>query len=124
MDKQTALARLKAMVAYDSAPTLSVDELDTLLTMYKTVDSAGLAPTEDDYVETWDLNRAAAEGWRWKAGKMAAAYDFQADGASYNRSQIVAMCEKMAAQYARKSAGSIPVFAAIAAAYPDEDDDE
>jgi hypothetical protein len=124
MDKTTAWARLRAMTAADSAPTLAADELEALLALNQLADSAGRAPTETDYVPTWDLNRAAAEGWRWKAGKLAgSAYDFTADGSTFNRSQMVAQCERMAAQCARKIAGSAVVFAPIAAAYPVEEED-
>ena len=121
MDIATAQARLKGMTAADSAPVLSADELAALLSSVATADSAGRVPTDTDWVPTYDLNRAACEGWRWKAGKLAGAYDFQADGASYNRSQMLAHCEKMAAQYARGVVGSVPVYAAIAAAYPEEE---
>lgn len=123
MDKTTAWARLRAMTAADSAPTLAADELEALLAMSRLADSAGLAPSETDWVPTYDLNRAAAEGWRWKLGKLAGtAYDFTADGATFNRSQMVAHCKEMIAQYQRKLAGSAVVFAPIAAAYPVEDD--
>lgn len=123
MDTETALTRLAAMTAATTAPTLTDTELEALLTAHQVVDSAGLGPTEDDYVPTWDLNRAAAEGWRWKAARLAMAYDFQADGATYNRSQMLAMCEKMITQYQRRIYGSVPVYAPIAAAYPVEDED-
>jgi hypothetical protein len=124
MDKTTAWARLRAMTAADSAPVLSADELEALLAMCRLADSAGLAPAETDWVPTYDLNRAAAEGWRWKAGKLAgSAYDFTADGATFNRSQMVAHCERMVTQYQRKLAGSAVVYAPLAAAYPLADED-
>ena len=123
MDIATARARLKSMVAADSASVLSADELSSLLSSVALMDSAGRVPTDTDWVPTYDLNRAAVEGWRWKAAKLIGAYDFQADGASYSRSQMLAHCEKMAAQYARGLVGSVPVFSALAAAYPSEDED-
>lgn len=49
---------------------------------------------------SFDVNAAAAEVWRMKAGHYAAAYDISADGQSLRRSQIIAHCQAMAAQYA------------------------
>ncbi len=109
MNYAQALARLEAMTAAQSAPTLSTDELAMLLESSRVVDATGLAPTAAGYTSTWDLNRAAVEGWRWKAGKVAGSFDFNADGASFNRSQVLAHCEKMIAQYQRRIAGSVPV---------------
>lgn len=122
MEQATARARLKAMTAADSAPVLSADELSSLLSLSTTLDAAGRAPTDTAWVETYDLNRAAAEGWRWKAAKLAAAYDFTADGATYNRSQAVEQCQKMVAQYAGRVVSSIPVYAALAVQYPEDDE--
>ena len=122
MNRAQALARLRVMVEADAAPVLSDDELELLLDGVKVADSAGLPPTDASWSETYDLNRAACEGWRYKAGKVAGSFDFQADGASYSRSQMLEMCHKMVAQYQRKVAGSIPVYAPIAAAYPVEDE--
>jgi hypothetical protein len=123
MDTATARARLRAMVAADAAPVLSADEIDSLLSIGSLADSAGNAPSSTDWTPTYDLNRAATEGWRWKAGKVAGSFDFQADGAQYNRSQMLDMCHKMAAQYQRRVVGSVPVYAPIAATYPVEDDE-
>ncbi len=80
-----------------------------LLDSSRVVDATGLAPTAAGYKLTWDLNRAAAEGWRWKAGKVAGAFDFNADGASFNRSQVLTQCEKMVVQYQRRIGGSLPL---------------
>jgi hypothetical protein len=110
MDTEQAWTRLKAMTAADSAPVLSPDEIELLLTMHRLADAAGVAPGAEGWVPTWDLNRAALEGWRWKAGKAAGSFDFQADGASYNRSQILEHCERMIAQYRRRANSSPPLF--------------
>lgn len=61
------------------------------------------------WVPTWDLNHAAAEGWRWKAAKVATEFDFSTDGQSFKRDQQRAACLEMAAQYANKTAVSIPI---------------
>lgn len=66
---------------------------------------AGLAP----WSPTWDLNAAAAEGWRWKAAKVSARYDFDGDGQRFSRSQLLKHCLAMAGEYARKVVQSVPV---------------
>lgn len=53
---------------------------------------------------TYNLRAAAAEIWQRKAGHAAKGYDFSADGAKYDRSQIYEHCLKMAEQY-RDTAG-------------------
>ncbi len=109
MNRGQAWARLKAMTAADSTPVLSADELDLLLDMHRTADASGVAPGATGWVGTWDLNRAACEGWKWKAAKVAGNFTFSADGATFNRSEILANCERMIAQYSRRSAVSLPL---------------
>lgn len=67
-------------------------------------DADGLAPDEDGWVETFDLNRTASQIWIEKAGALAGSYDVNADGGSYSRSQKHANAVKMAGYYASRSA--------------------
>jgi hypothetical protein len=115
-----AQTRLKAMTASSAAPALSDTEIAALLSLASLADSGGLAPADASWIPTYDFNRAAAEGWRWKAAKAAAGYGFTADGATYQREQIMDHCNKMIAQYQRKIASSAFVYAPLAAAYPAE----
>lgn len=69
---------------------------------------AGLAP----WTPTFDLNAAAAEGWRWKAGKVAAVYSYSIEGQSAQRAQMHAQCLEQAARYAKRVIRSVPVRAA------------
>ena len=55
--------------------------------------------SEDAWTPAYDLYAAAAEGWRWKAGKIADAFDFSTDQQSFDRSQKVKHCMDMAAKY-------------------------
>ncbi len=56
---------------------------------------------------SYDLNAAAAAGWReWMATK-AGLYQFSADGASYNRAQWFQHCAEMANYYDRLSKPSV-----------------
>ncbi len=118
-----ALGRLRSMTAADTAPVLSDAQLTELLALSRLADSAGEAPLSALWLPSYDLNRGAAEGWRWKAAAVTGAYDFTADGATYNRSQMREACEKQAAQYARRVVTSAFVAAPLAAAYPAEDED-
>jgi len=117
MTEADALARLKVMLDYSAQPTLSELEVGYLLIMCKLADSAGRMPSDAAWVPTWDLNRGAAEGWRWKASKAAAAmYDFSADGASYSRSQIAEHCRQQALAYQRKIVAAMQVPSSLTAA--------
>lgn len=107
MTETEALARLEHMLAYDSDPALTADDVEALLALSAVTDSNGLAPSDPSWTPTWDLNRGAAEGWRWKAAKAASRFDFQADGASYNRSKVMEQCERMAEQYRRRITNNI-----------------
>lgn len=57
--------------------------------------------------QTWDLRRAAAEGWRWKAGKAAEKYDFSSDVHSLKRDQLHEHCLEMVALYEKGTIGSV-----------------
>lgn len=102
MTEAEALARLERMTAASEEPVLSSEELTDLLNLSKTVDSWGVAPGEDGWSPSWDLNRGAAEGWRWKAAKVASRFQFTTDGASYHREQVMQHCERMSLTYRRK----------------------
>jgi hypothetical protein len=66
----------------------------------KIPDTAGNAPSATAYTDTYDLYRAAAEGWRQKAGMVAEEFDFEAEGGSFSRSQKYRNYLAMAARYA------------------------
>lgn len=67
----------------------------------------------EDFGTTWaptfDLDAAAARGWRLKAGKAAGRFDFAEDGQQFTRSQIMAHCAAMAATFDADSAGTLSV---------------
>lgn len=100
MDRATATTLLANKVAASSRPALEPADLLALLALYATADSSGRLPSDEGWVGTWNLNAAAAEGWRWKAGKVAGDFTFSADDGTYNKAQVLAHCEAMAAQFA------------------------
>lgn len=61
------------------------------------------------WTPTYDLNAAAAEGWRWKAAKVAGEFDFNTDQQDFSRSQKHAACLAMAEHYQKRVSGSIKV---------------
>lgn len=102
MDEDTARDRLKSMVGWDQTPTLDAEQVEALLDYARRIDSSGIAPTATGWTATFDLNSAAAEGWRWKAAKVAGEFNFGADGQTFDRSQMSEMCLGMADRYQRR----------------------
>lgn len=105
MDRAGALARLTEMVAADQRPALSAESVGRLLDDFRVRDRDGNLVTDPGYVETWNLNAAAAEGWRRKAALVAGDFTFSADDASYSKGDVLANMEKMVAMYAAKDVG-------------------
>lgn len=103
MTLQEATDRLALLVASVEEPILSPANLADLLVLSKRVDEKGLLPTEVGWVPTFDLNAAACEGWRRKAGLASAGYNFTASGKAFARSDIVKHCLDMSKEYAKKS---------------------
>lgn len=56
----------------------------------------------DNWVNTYDFDAAAAEGWRWKAAKVADNVNFSADGLTMSASQLFDHCMEQARFYASK----------------------
>lgn len=65
---------------------------------------AGSAP----WVPTYNLNIGAAEGWRWKAGKLANRYDFTQELRGMTRSQMHAMMMQQVEMYERRIISGVP----------------
>lgn len=74
-----------------------------------TADGVTYAEAGTEWTGTYNLNAAAAEGWRWKAGKVAGDFTFASDGQSFNRADMVKACQMMAQTYRNRIAGSVPL---------------
>jgi hypothetical protein len=99
-DVRTALAR---MVAAATDPTLDDAVLDDLLAANAALDDDGREPVDPSWAGAWDLNAAAADGWRLKAAEAASRISFSADGASYQRDAFFKHCLQMADHYAGRA---------------------
>ncbi len=73
------------------------------LTPFTTGTAPGQYPPVFITGKSYDVNLAASNLWRIRAGMLATAYDFTADGQTFHRSQQMAMCLKMADYYACKA---------------------
>ena len=111
MDEATARTRLESMVASGTDPVLTTAQVDDLLALAKRVDAYGVAPSDASWVPTYDLNAAAAEGWRWKAAAAAARVDVSEGGDQLSRSQTAAACLEMAERYDARTLGSLRMTA-------------
>lgn len=111
MDREVALGILEDRVAATSRPVLSPETLGRVLDMWPTLDTDGRLADDADWVPTWDLNAAAAEGWRMKAAIVAGDFTFSADGASYSKADVMAHCLEMETKYASRSHGVMATLA-------------
>ena len=115
------IAQVRRMVNEPDDTTYDDDAISTYIEAYPQLDERGEAPytfdtsttppSEDeneDWIATYDLHAAAADIWAEKAAIVAQDYDFQADGGSYSRSQVVAQFERQARSHrARRRPGTI-----------------
>jgi len=90
MTRDEARTRLGSMVSASTHPALSDDQLDEFLDAARIVDTDGRAPIDDGYVETFDLNYAAAEAFEAKAtaalaGDTGGLESFTSEGSAFKR---------------------------------------
>lgn len=67
-----------------------------------------------EWAPTWNLDAAAAEGWRWKAAKCASRTAFSTDGQNFQVQQLHAHCLEQAARYSNRAPGTTTTTAARA----------
>lgn len=115
------IAQLRRMVNEPTQTAYTDDQIKAIIEAYPLMDSQGELPTIIDasttppgnvpnpnWSATYDLNAAAADIWEEKAALLAAQYDFNADGASYSRSQAYEQYMSLARHYrSRRSVTSI-----------------
>lgn len=99
MTEAQARARLERMVAVSDVPELTATEVDDLVSLARRADRWGRGTSDEGWEPTYNLATAAAEGWRWKAGRVAGNYSFGADGGNFSRSEVYQHCLQMASHY-------------------------
>lgn len=107
MTETEAETKLALMILPSEDPTLDAGQLADILTYARRADPDDLDYSDAAWVPTWDLDSAAAEGWRRKAGFAAARFNFAEDGQRFDRAQVYEHCMKQADYYARRSMGSV-----------------
>lgn len=97
--------KLKQLTAWDAEPALTEDDLDELLVGASLMDANGLAPLNEEWTPTYDLNAAAAQGWLIKAARAASLTDEPTAGIVTSR--VFENCRAMARIYAGKRKVSV-----------------
>ena len=119
MTRDEALAWLRATVSATTPPVLLDEELTAILNSARVVDPDGRAPVADGYVDTFDLNYAAADAFEMKADRMLMTAtpqvsSFSSEGSSFTMSGglTVGDLRAMAARYRSRSSvgGTISVI--------------
>jgi hypothetical protein len=95
------------MTAWDAEPTLNEDELEDILATAAMEDASGLAPLNEEWTPTYDLNAAASAAWLVKAARAAATVDEPLAGVVTSR--IFENCRAMARIYAAKRNLTAPI---------------
>lgn len=95
------------MTGATATPTLSNAELDELLDMFKKVDADGLDPEDAAWTPTYNMRAAAAEGWRWKAGRASELQSTDLDGDRMSANQVFEHCERMIKRYSTGTASPL-----------------
>ena len=99
--------KLKLLTAWDIEPVLTEGELGDTLAAFALADVNGLAPINEEWTPTYDLNAAAAQAWLIKSARAAATVD--APTAGVVTSKIFDNCRAMARMYAGKRGSSVSV---------------
>ncbi|MBK7932374.1 MAG: hypothetical protein IPK01_02535 [Acidobacteria bacterium] len=103
----TSLDKLKLLTAWDVEPALTEVELGDTLAAFALEDANGLAPVNEEWTPTYDLNAAAAQAWLIKSARAAATVDEPTAGVV--TSKVFDNCRIMARMYAGKRGMSISV---------------
>jgi len=116
------IARTRALSAAPVAD-YSDDAISAVIALYPKYDSTGLAPDDDDWTETYDLYRAAADIADQRAAAVATLYDVSADGAGLSRSQVQAQLYALGTRL-RSRASAVLTRVLIEDTDTTDDDDE
>jgi hypothetical protein len=105
----TAVQIVADQAGTDRFPQLTVPQVERCVQQAAVRDADGLLPSEEDWVETWDVNRAIASAWELKAAEAASRFDMTVDGQTLRRSQVIEHCERQADRFRSRSAFTWPL---------------
>ena len=97
------------MTAWASDPSLTDDDLDSLLAAAALEDTAGFSSLHEEWTPTYDLNAAASAGWLIKAGRASTLTEVDPPGSGVVTSKVFDNCRAMARLYAGKRNASVSV---------------
>lgn len=107
------IERFRRMVAEPGTATYSDSALITTISHYPLPDVAGEWPlltsgsANTDWIATYDLAAAAADVWSEKRTAFVGNFDFTADGATFNKSQVYEQYSKEERKWrSRRSLGT------------------
>lgn len=106
----TDIMRLRRMVNEVGSGTYTDSDLATAISRYPLADVASEWPylttgsANTDWTPTYDLAHAAAEIWEEKAGTVSGYFDFSADGARFDKSQVYDHYTKQARKWKSRRA--------------------
>ncbi len=106
---ETTLDKLKRMTAWASEPVLTEDELTATLATFAREDLSGLAPVNEEWTPTYDLNAAAAQAWLIKAARASTLTEVDPPGSGIVSSKIFDNCRAMARIYGAKKRTSVSI---------------
>lgn len=110
MTIQDAINQIALHAAADAEPQLGAAQLAQIALSARRADLAGRAPSDPLWTPTFHLSPAIADAWRLKAATVAGKTDVSTPEVKLLRAQQHAMCLKMADEWRRKSASSVPVY--------------
>lgn len=105
------VTRVTSLVAASSRPVLTGDDVKASIMAHPKVDQYGVYADQEGWEATWDTYAAVAELWGIKAGRVAGDFNFQADGGSFSKGDVIAHCLAMEAKYAAMVGGSVSTLA-------------
>lgn len=100
---------IRANLQPESEPILTDAEITQLLNFSKRADSYGRIITDPNWIPTYDLASAIADGWRMKAAKIAGNFEFTDSNLTLKRNQIYDNCLKQANEWSKRCMGSTQV---------------
>lgn len=103
----TPTEKLKLLAAWDTEPALTETEIGDLLAEAAVADGDGLAPEDEEWTPTYNINKAAAAAWLIKAGRASALTEVDPPESGIVTSKVFENCVRMAAIFRDRTRGTV-----------------